>query len=194
MGTKRWHVPEVAYEWMTDEIHDLLQAIQASRHVRKMRDSVVLLANAVGTGNPVKPVFGQEGVCCSDVWYRKWKKDPIIRAAYEACLERVLEYRDEQTAALEAHWSAVRRRNIAEKAAVAPIALAAVMADTGQKGGDRIEAATRLLKFSDPDLGKVQTGGTTAMSVDVEARVDGEILTALKALGLGGASGDNASE
>jgi len=188
----KWKVPEYAYEWMTDEIHDLLMAIKGKRHVRKMRDTVIAVANAIGTGNPVKPVFKQEGICCSDIWYGKWKKNPVIRVAYAACLERVLEFRDEQTAALEAHWASVRRRNIAEKAAVAPIALAAVMADVAQKGGDRIEAATRLLKFSDPDLGKVQTGGASPMSVDVEAKVDREILSALKGLGVIG--GDDAAE
>lgn len=168
---------------MTPEIEALLGAINRGQHTRKARDTVMLVAHAFASGQPVKPVFQQKGVCASATWYRKWKRDPIIAIAYQACLDRALSYRDEQTASLEAHWANVRRRNIAEKAAAAPIALAAVMADPGEKGSARIEAATRLLKFSDPELGRVQTGGGS-VPVDVEVKLDQEILAELRRLGV----------
>lgn len=181
--TKKWNVPEVANEWMTDEIRLLLEAIKG-RHCRKMRDSVVIVANAVASGQPLKPVFKLESVCASATWYRKWRRDPIIWAAYEKCLERALSFRDAETVALEAHWSAVLRRNLAEKAAAAPIALAAVMADPNARGTARIEAATRLIKFADPELGQVQTGDAPG-AIDVEVTLDQEIVKALQTLGVG---------
>lgn len=185
---KKWYIPSVADEWMTDEIRLLLEAIKG-RHCRKMRDSVVIVANAVASGQPLKPVFKLSRVCASATWYRKWRRDPIVWAAYEKCLQRALSFRDEETASWESHWAAVRKRNLAEKAAAAPIALAAVMADPNERGAARIEAATRLLKFSDPALGQVQTGGGGAVPVDVEVKLDQEIMAALKGLGVTG--GDN---
>lgn len=165
-------MPEAGREWMTDEIRSLLKAIRGAHAVKK-RTTVVKLAFARASQQKVKEVFEQEDTCAEVIWYQKWQHVAEIKAAYEACLERALTWRDEATAELEAHYSRLRRQSIAELAADAPWALADVMLDEKQKGGDRISAANALITWADPEsAGKARPTGPAA-SVDVAQTVWG---------------------
>lgn len=135
-------------EWLTDEIRELLKEIRGE-HAAKKRTTVIKLAFARANGTPVKRVFNQNDTCAEVIWYTKWLKKPAIKAAYEACLERALEWVDQQTAAIEVSYRLARRRAIAKLATKAPLALANVMEDTAQRGSDRISAANALLNWAD---------------------------------------------
>lgn len=88
-------------EWLTDEIRALLSKI-TGRHAPKKRRTVIKLAFALERGVPVKQVFAQEDTCSEQIWYCQWRKDPVIRAAYEAVLWRAAEWVDAELVAEEA--------------------------------------------------------------------------------------------
>lgn len=148
--TKRDALPDVAYSWMTDEVAEALRAI-GDPHRAKKRTTVVKLAFAKANQQRLDDVFDQPDTCARIIWYTKWKDEPTIAAAFEACYQRILDWNDEQTAAVEAHYRQVRRQRIAEYAADAPVALKAVMQDTNQAGSARISAADRLMTWADPE-------------------------------------------
>jgi hypothetical protein len=139
-----------AQAWMTDEIRALLRKIRG-KHAGKMRTSVIRLAFASAMQLPLKPVFRLRTVCSETIWYTKWKDMPRIEAAFNACYDRVLAWADDETATVEAHFHRVRRQSVAEHAARAPEALAAVMEGEKQKGTDRIKAADTLIRLADPE-------------------------------------------
>ena len=159
-------LPRAGREWMTDEIRGLLGALRG-RHAPKKRATVVKLAFARAQQVPLAGVFRDPEVCSESIWYEKWQYDPLIKAAYRACYERALEWGDEETAALEAHYSRERRRSVAEYAAAAPAALAAVMSDGEQKGADRISAADTLMRWAEPET--AERIGQAGASVRVDA-------------------------
>jgi hypothetical protein len=142
--------------WLTPEIRNLLAAIRPP-HVERKRRTVILLAFARANQTPVDAVFRREDTCNESIWYMKWAKDPDVRAAFDACYTRALEYADDETAALEAHYTRQRRQAIGKYAANAPAALAAVMAGQEQRGSDRINAALALIKLADPETRDVNT-------------------------------------
>lgn len=149
-------IPSVAYQWMTDEITKLLDAIEGP-HARKKRTTVIKLAFARANELPLAKVFNQPETCNESVWYMKWQHDVGIKAAYDACYKRAMEWTDEETARLEAHYRRERLRSIARWAAQAPGALADVMLDQAQRGNDRISAANSLMTWADPEAaGKAQ--------------------------------------
>jgi len=178
-----------AYGWMTDEIRELLRAIQPP-WVGKKRTSVIRLAFAAAQNKPLKRVFDDPDVCSRNVWYTKWSRQPDVRAAFDACVARVREWIDEETAAIEEHYRQERRRALAQYSAAAPAALATVMTDRGERGEARIKAAETLIRFADPDVaGKVRTGG--GLNVDVEvADLDAAIERELRRLADGGGVDD----
>jgi len=135
---------------MTDDIRILLARI-VGRHAAKKRSTVIKLAFAKANQQPLAPIFSQEDVCTERVWYQKWQHDPLLAEAFEACYQRAMEWADEETAALEAHYRRDRRKSVARYAAQAPAALAAVMASEGQRGNDRIRAAIELIGLAEPD-------------------------------------------
>lgn len=140
-------------EWLTDDIRRLLREIKGE-HAAKKRITVIKLAFARANGIPVKRVFNQEDTCAEVIWYTKWAKNPAIKAAYEACCQRALEWVDEQTAALEVSFRLIRRQSVARYAALAPREVAAVMKDTKQIGLARINAAKTLMNWvNDQELG-----------------------------------------
>ena len=143
-------VPQEGQQWLTEELETLLRAIRGGQ-VAKKRATVIKLAFAKANQQPLKAVFGQADTCSEATWYGKWRFLPAVRAAYEACCARALAWADEETAALEAHQRRRRRRATAQYAAQAPAALAAVMADPGQRGADRISAANALMTWADPE-------------------------------------------
>jgi hypothetical protein len=142
-------VPEEARQWLTGELQTLLAAIRGGQAAKK-RITVIKLACAVANRQPRRTVFGQADTCSDKTWYTRWQYQPEVKAAFEACCTRALEWVDEETAALEAHYRWLRRRSTAQYAAQAPAALAAVMADPGQRGADRISAANALVTWADP--------------------------------------------
>jgi hypothetical protein len=134
---------------MTDELRARLAAIRGGQ-VAKKRISVIKLACAMANRQPRRAVFAQQDTCAERTWYLQWQHQPEVKAAFEACCQRALQWADEETAALEAHYRRLRRRSTAQYAAQAPAALAAVMADPGQRGADRISAANALVTWADP--------------------------------------------
>lgn len=142
--------------WLTDDIRDLLKAI-AKPHAPKKRTTVMKLAYARANEIPVKTVFNQPDTCNETIWYTKWQHIPEVRAAFEACYNRLLEWADEQTAAMQAHYRRKRLQAIARFAADAPSALAEVMTGGQYKGSEKISAANALLTWADPEAaGKAQ--------------------------------------
>lgn len=160
----RWQAPEEGHTWMTEEILDLLKVIRG-RHSGKKRTTIIKLAFARANQQPMKDVFDQPDVCAENIWYMKWRFDPAIKAAYEACCARALEWRDEQTALIEQHYRQVRLQQIARYAAQAPKALADVMTDKEVGGGHRISAADRLIQLADPEAAR-QVGPPTIAGED----------------------------
>lgn len=144
------NLPDEAYQWLTSEINELLKKIQGPE-VTKKRTTIIKLAFAHAQNKSLKEVFEDKSVCSESIWYRKWKHNPDIKAAYDACCERVLMWNDEYTAAIEVSYRLRRKQLIAQHATDAPLALSNIMNDPEQKGGDRIEAATRLMEWADPD-------------------------------------------
>lgn len=160
----RWQAPEEGHTWMTEEIRDLLKAIRG-RHSGKKRTTIIKLAFARANQQPMKDVFGQEDTCAENIWYMKWRFDEAIKAAYEACCARALEWRDEQTALIEQYYRQERLQEIARYAAKAPKALANVMNDPEMGGGHRISAADRLIQLADPEAAR-QVGPPTIAGED----------------------------
>lgn len=174
----RSETPAEARPWITDEIRGLLAAIKPP-HLEKKRRTILLMAFARANQVPVLEVFSRPDTCAMAIWYEKWARDPAIKAAFDACYARALEYADEETANLEAHYRRQRRQAIGLFAAQAPAALAAVMDATDQRGSDRINAALSLIKLADPDARDVATppssnadGPTQTVTVETASRLD----------------------
>lgn len=166
---KREQLPEEAYTWLTDEIVEKLRAI-GDPHRAKKRVTVVRLAFAKANQQRLDDVFDEPDTCARIIWYTKWKDDPAIAAAFEACYQRVLDWNDEQTGAVQAHFLRLQRQRIAEFAADAPAALKAVMQDTTQTGTARISAAEKLMDRADPETaGKVAPAAPPSAGSDVLA-------------------------
>lgn len=168
-----------SYEWMTDEIRELLRGL-TGRHAVKKRTSVIRLASAKAQQRSLKPLFKDPAICSETIWYSKWCHDPLIAAAFDACYNRSLNWIDEETAAVEEHYRQLRRQRLASYSSQAPAALAHVMADQGQKGSDRISAASALIKFADPEVaGRVRTPGGFDVNVelpDLDKAIERELL------------------
>jgi hypothetical protein len=149
-------LPEDSLSWLTDDIITKLEAI-TKPHINKKRTTVIKLAFAKANNQPLDAVFNQPDTCARIIWYTKWKNDPAIKAAYEACYERALGWNDEQTVYLEAYYRSQRRQSVAKYAAEAPASLADVMRNQQEKGGARISAANALITWADPEAaGKAQ--------------------------------------
>lgn len=166
---KRDVIPEAAYTWLTDDVAEKLRAI-GDPHRAKKRATVVKLAFARANQQRLDDVFEQPDTCARIIWYTKWKDDPVIAEAFEACYRRVLDWNDEQTGAIQAHYLRLQRQRIAEYAADAPAALKAVMQDANQTGTARISAAEKLMDRADPETaGKVTPAAPPAAGNDVLA-------------------------
>ena len=161
--------PPESWQWMTQEIRELLGRIPPP-HEAKRRRTVILLAFAHATQTPVKEVFGREDTCAEQIWWTKWQYVPEIAEALAACKLRALEWADVETVATEEHFRRQRRRALAEHAAAAPAALQDVMTDSGQKGADRISAAETLMRWAEPETGSKL--GRPGGSASFEQRVD----------------------
>ncbi len=167
----KFNLPDEAYQWYTEEIAEKLRAIQGSP-VGKKRATVIQLAFARANDQPVKEVFNRDDTCAETIWYTKWKHDPVIWAAYEACLKRALDWRDQETAAIEEHYRRLRRQRVATKAAEAPEALAEVMHDTGQRGADRISAANALMGWADPEAASKARPAAPAANIEQKTTIN----------------------
>lgn len=182
-------------DWLDDRCRELLRAIRDPERAKKRR-TVIELAFAIANQQPLEAVFKRPDCCSKQIWYGDnrtlhsgakkpgWQDLPDVHAAFEACKERALDYVDEQTAALEAHYTRQRRQAIARYSAQAPAALASVMASPDQRGADRINAALALIKLADPDTRDVANPQPAAeaptQTVTVEAgRLDELLLKTL---------------
>lgn len=84
-------------DWMTPEISEALAAIE-NPHAVKKQLTVLLVAQALATGQPVSAVFERDDTCKADVWYgtkrrngsRKlgWREEPTIATALHVATER----------------------------------------------------------------------------------------------------------
>jgi len=84
-------------EWLTPQIDEALAAI-SEPHAVKKQTTVLLIAQAVATGESLTSVFERDDTCKADVWYgskrrngtRKpgWKEDATIKAALDLATER----------------------------------------------------------------------------------------------------------
>lgn len=83
--------------WLTPQIDEALAAI-SEPHAVKKQTTVLLIAQAVATGESLTSVFDRDDTCKADIWYgtkrrngtRKpgWKEDPTIKAAHDLAVER----------------------------------------------------------------------------------------------------------
>lgn len=199
--SRQMALPEECNEWMTDEIRALLREIRG-RWAAKKRATVIKVAFALANEQPLAQVFRQDDVCSETIWYQKWRHQPAVRAAFDACYKRALEWADDETARLEAFYRRRRQRSIAEHAAEAPAQLADVMT-TDDAGGNRIRAADTLMRWAEPDLaGKLQPtpegGGDTVINQFLAGLSNDQLEQLLTGSddsdGEGGAQGDDAGE
>lgn len=155
------NLPPELLTWLTADIRAKLAAIKPP-HVSKKRATVVRLAYARANEEPVKEVFNRPETCNETIWYTKWQYIPEVKAAFEACYERLLAWADEQTAAVQSYYRQQRLQAIARYAAAAPEQLARVMTGPEFKGSEVISAANALLTWADPEAaGKAQPPATT---------------------------------
>ena len=162
-----WGSPSEGDGWMTGEIRRLLAAIRGE-HAWKKRTTVVKLAFARAQGLPVAGVFEQEDVVSERCWYQKWKHQPAVARAFEACYERALAWRDEETAQAEAKYADERRRLIAEQSLSAVKGLALTALNVSDRADYRTEASRVLLALADEELAtRLGTGGRAALAVDL---------------------------
>lgn len=84
-------------DWLTPEISAALAAIE-NPHAVKKQLTVLLVAQALATGQPVSAVFERDDTCKADIWYgtkrrngsRKpgWREEPTIAMALHVATER----------------------------------------------------------------------------------------------------------
>lgn len=147
MATMIERQPE-GWQWMTPEIRRLLDAIPGPHEVKKRR-TVILLASAYASSEPVARVFERADTCAGQIWWTKWQHIPEVAQALEACRAAARDWVDLETVSIEEQRRRERRRAIADYSAKAPAALAAVMAGQDQKGADRINAAVTLINLAE---------------------------------------------
>lgn len=152
----RSNTPTEAHPWLNEDVRAALDAIQPP-HIEKKRHTVILLAFARANQTPVMDVFSRPDTCHASIWYDKWARLPDVKAAFDTCYRRALDYADEETAAIESFYTRQRRQDIGKYAAQAPAALATVMVSSEQRGSDRINAALALIKLADPETRDVNT-------------------------------------
>lgn len=169
--------PSVDTEWKNDDVRKALDAIQGPCEGKK-RTTVILVAFAMANESPFNSVFKRKDTCSRAIWYGQvrrngrhklgWREIPEVAAAVDICKRRALDWRDEQTARIEAYYRSIRLRSVAELAAQAPEALATVMKDSEQRGSDRIKAANDLLSWADPEAaGKVRPVASIEQDVNL---------------------------
>lgn len=153
--------PPESWQWMTPEIRRLLDAIPGPHEIKRRR-TVILLAAAYASSEPVNLVFDRPDTCANQIWYTKWQHIPEVAQALAACQLAARDWVDLETVSIEEQRRRERRRAIAEYAAQAPAALATVMAGADQKGADRINAAVTLMNLADGQtVGPVAAGADT---------------------------------
>ena len=136
------------WQWMTPEIRRLLDAIPGPHEIKKRR-TVILLAAAYASSEPVTPIFERPDTCANQIWFTKWQHIPEVAQALAACKLAARDWVDLETVSIEEQRRRERRRAIADYSAKAPAALAQVMAGQDQKGADRINAAVTLINLAE---------------------------------------------
>lgn len=147
MATMIERQPE-GWQWMTPEIRRLLDAIPGPHEVKKRR-TVILLASAYASSEPIAPIFERSDTCAGQIWWTKWQHIPQVAQALEVCKLAARDWVDLETVSIEEQRRRERRRAIADYSAKAPAALAQVMAGQDQKGADRINAAVTLINLAE---------------------------------------------
>lgn len=88
-------LPENHLSWLNEEVIEKLEAIKG-HHATKKRITAIKLAFAKANQRPLEQVFGQDDTCSRDIWNTRWSHNEIIKAAFDACYERVMTWNDEQ--------------------------------------------------------------------------------------------------
>lgn len=136
------------WQWLTPEIRRLLNGIPGPHEIKKRR-TVILLAAAYASSEPITAIFDRPDTCAAQIWWTKWQHIPEVDQALQACKAAARDWVDLETVAVEEQRRRERRRAIADYSAKAPAALAAVMAGPDQKGADRINAAVTLINLAE---------------------------------------------
>ncbi len=175
-------LPTASLDWLTDDVREKLNAIRGP-HVVKKRITIIKIAFAQVNQQPLSEIFGQPDTCSETIWYTKWRKNPLIQQALQACHKRALEWNDKKTIALETHYQQIYRRSAAQGIAEAPSALTDIMHDTVQKGGDRIAAAKSLLSLNpDVSLPSSSDGGDNTVNLNLFGLREDELDTIINNL------------
>jgi hypothetical protein len=135
-------------EFLDAACREALAAIRGNEAAKK-RATVLLLAIAEATMQPLSNVFRDPRACNKRVWYQKWQKIPEIAAALELLTARALAWRDAETARIEAQAAQQRNRALALGSLDAVQGLRDIALDAEQPAKDRIEADAMLLALAD---------------------------------------------
>lgn len=153
--------------WLDAEAMEALRAITGG-HVSKKRNTVVLLAAAVSSDTAMAAVFADERACNERIWYQKWQHIPEVKNALEICTRAALDYRDAETAMIEAQAAQKRRRVIAQGSLDAVHGLRMTALNPDDRADYRTDASRMLLILSDAELAeRLRAGDAAALAVDV---------------------------
>lgn len=169
---------------------EALAAIRGNEAAKK-RATVLLLAIAEATMQPLSDVFRDPRACNKRVWYQKWQKIPEIAHALELLTARALAWRDAETARVEAQAAQQRHRAIALGSLDAISGLRTTALNAEDRADHRTEASAMLLALADETLAArivlLRKGQSVAVEVD---GLDGLIEQELARLASSSESGD----
>lgn len=159
-------IPVEAKAWLNQELAEKLKAIRGKEAAKK-RYTIIAIAFAEARQESITQLLKTDRrTCAQSIWYDKWRHDPLVKDALEAATQRALDYADECTIAIEAHYQRIRRQRTAEKSADVPLTLAEIMDDKQQRGADRISAANSLMGWAEPDNAAKVRPATPASSFE----------------------------
>lgn len=176
-------------EFLDAACREALAAIRGNEAAKK-RYTVLLLAIAEATMQPLSNVFRDPRACNKRVWYQKWQKLPEIAKALELLTARALAWRDADTARTEAQAAQKRHRAIALGSLDGIQSLREIALDAEAPAKDRIEADAMLLALADDQAASriVTLRKGTPLPVEVEG-LDALIDYELARMASGGENG-----
>jgi len=181
---------EPTAEFLNEECREALRQIRGKEAAKK-RATVLLLAVAEASGTALKRVFEDPRACCETIWYTKWQYDPAVKAALELLKARALEWRDQETARIEAYALQERNKAIALGSLDAVTGLRTTALNAEDRADHRTEASAMLLALADETLAArivlLRKGQSIAVEVD---GLDGVIEQELARLASGSESGN----
>lgn len=99
---RHWDTERYPPAWMTFEVTEALNAIEGP-YLEKKRTTVLRLAEGLSSGVPIRDLLNLSDTCDGSVWYGRptkgksgWKDDPLIKAAYDAALQRAFWWKEQE--------------------------------------------------------------------------------------------------